>query len=47
MLIDLSWIIGSAGTVFLDFIVLGQFYYYSHARKNEEKLVSDEEIGEN
>ncbi len=30
---NLSWLVGSAGTIFLDFIVLGQFISYAPARK--------------
>ncbi|KDE05492.1 hypothetical protein MVLG_04180 [Microbotryum lychnidis-dioicae p1A1 Lamole] len=44
ILINASWLVGSGGTIFLDFIVLGQFWYYSSARKAEEaKIFADDE----
>ncbi|KAJ9475950.1 putative vacuolar amino acid transporter YPQ1 [Pseudozyma hubeiensis] len=33
-----SWLVGSLGTVFLDFIVLGQFIHYRKARKEIHRL---------
>lgn len=35
LLINASWLIGSGGTIGLDFIVLSQFWYYAKARKEE------------
>ncbi|SPO48619.1 uncharacterized protein PSANT_06310 [Moesziomyces antarcticus] len=33
-----SWLVGSLGTVFLDFIVLGQFIHYRRARREIHRL---------
>ncbi|GAA5844793.1 hypothetical protein JCM11251_002279 [Rhodosporidiobolus azoricus] len=33
LIVNLPWIVGSAGTIFLDFIVLGQFSYYRSQRQ--------------
>jgi hypothetical protein len=33
---DAPWLLGSAGTIFLDFIVLGQFAYYAKERRLEQ-----------
>lgn len=33
--INAAWLVGSAGTIFLDFIVLSQFHWYSKARRAE------------
>lgn len=35
---NMSWLVGSLGTVFLDFIVLGQFVHYREERDREERL---------
>ncbi|SCV73879.1 BQ2448_6309 [Microbotryum intermedium] len=44
ILINASWLVGSGGTIFLDFIVLGQFWYYSSARKTEQaKIFADDD----
>lgn len=61
VLINASWLLGSAGTIFLDSIglssssvrrmsltchshaVLGQFYYYSSARKSRAKIFANDE----
>lgn len=40
---NLSWLIGSSGTVFLDFVVLGQFIVY---REERERLVREREANE-
>lgn len=29
LIINMSWLVGSAGTVVLDLMVLGQFFYYA------------------
>ncbi|KAM0748441.1 PQ-loop-domain-containing protein [Meredithblackwellia eburnea MCA 4105] len=46
LLINASWLVGSGGTIFLDFVVLGQFYWYASARSAMEqegaKLFVDE-----
>lgn len=33
LLANAAWLVGSGGTVFLDFIVLGQFFYYRRAER--------------
>ncbi|KAK4049795.1 putative vacuolar membrane transporter for cationic amino acids [Microbotryomycetes sp. JL201] len=43
LLINASWLVGSGGTVFLDFIVLSQFFYYAGARKQDAKVFNDDE----
>ncbi|KAM0790300.1 hypothetical protein ACM66B_005601 [Microbotryomycetes sp. NB124-2] len=43
LLINASWLVGSGGTIFLDFIVLGQFVYYSKARQQDVKVFSNDE----
>ncbi|KAI5479443.1 hypothetical protein MNV49_003587 [Pseudohyphozyma bogoriensis] len=43
LLINSSWIIGSGGTIFLDFIVLGQFAWYASARSADKKIFADDE----
>lgn len=45
LLINSSWLVGSGGTIILDFIVLGQFAYYARAR-NHDKLFVDEVLDE-
>lgn len=35
-MINAPWLLGSAGTIFLDFIVLGQFAYYAKERRLEQ-----------
>lgn len=35
---NMSWLVGSLGTVFLDFIVLAQFVHYRDERDREERL---------
>ncbi|KAI5481205.1 Cystinosin/ERS1p repeat protein [Pseudohyphozyma bogoriensis] len=41
LLINLSWLVGSGGTIFLDFIVLCQFWYYAKARKEGKVFLTD------
>ncbi len=36
LLINLSWLAGSGGTLVLDFIILGQFLVYKDARGDRE-----------
>ncbi|GAA5987894.1 hypothetical protein JCM10908_007262 [Rhodotorula pacifica] len=36
IMINAPWLLGSAGTIFLDFIVLGQFAYYAKERRLEQ-----------
>ncbi|SDA01464.1 BZ3500_MvSof-1268-A1-R1_Chr10-1g02692 [Microbotryum saponariae] len=43
ILINASWLVGSGGTIFLDFIVLGQFWYYSARKAEEAKIFADDE----
>lgn len=40
---NLSWLVGSMGTVFLDFIVLGQFITY---REERERLAREREANQ-
>jgi hypothetical protein len=40
---NMSWLVGSLGTVFLDFIVLGQFVHYRDQRDKEEQQRRDVE----
>jgi hypothetical protein len=46
-MINAPWLLGSAGTIFLDFIVLGQFAYYAKGRRLEQarkaKIFVDDE----
>ncbi|GAA6004181.1 hypothetical protein JCM10207_002469 [Rhodosporidiobolus poonsookiae] len=35
------WLVGSGGTIFLDFLVLGQFGYYARARRAEAELAKN------
>ncbi|GAA6033807.1 hypothetical protein JCM8097_000351 [Rhodosporidiobolus ruineniae] len=47
LLVNAPWIVGSAGTIFLDFIVLGQFVVYAKARRLEEeqkRVFADDEL---
>lgn len=52
ILVNAPWLLGSGGTIFLDFLVLGQFTFYAKERrlKNErergERLFVDEEAEE-
>ncbi|BGP55974.1 Putative vacuolar membrane transporter for cationic amino acids [Rhodotorula sphaerocarpa] len=45
--INAPWLLGSAGTIFLDFLVLGQFAWYSKERRLEQerkrKIFADDE----
>lgn len=43
---NMSWLVGSLGTVFLDFIVLGQFVHYREERDREDRLQRDLEISQ-
>ncbi|KAL8290319.1 hypothetical protein RQP46_002577 [Phenoliferia psychrophenolica] len=43
ILINASWLVGSGGTIFLDFIVLGQFFWYAKARKDDRKIFAEDE----
>ncbi|GAA5906589.1 PQ-loop repeat-containing protein [Sporobolomyces salmoneus] len=49
IMINAPWLLGSAGTVFLDFLVLGQFAYYAKERRleaekqREARMFVDEE----
>ncbi|KAG0663876.1 hypothetical protein C6P46_002102 [Rhodotorula mucilaginosa] len=47
IMINAPWLLGSAGTIFLDFIVLGQFAYYAKERRLEQarkaKIFVDDE----
>ncbi|GHJ87953.1 hypothetical protein NliqN6_4355 [Naganishia liquefaciens] len=38
---NISWLIGSGGTVFLDLIVLGQFIYYNSQNKAGDEYMDD------
>lgn len=33
MLVNTSWLVGSAGTLFLDFVIFAQFWIYRHNEK--------------
>lgn len=39
MLVNLSWLIGSAGTLVLDFFVFVQYFWYRDQKANEEAIV--------
>lgn len=41
---NLSWIIGSLGTLGIDIFVLGQFIYYAPVRRHEEHLAKRKRI---
>ncbi|POY75702.1 hypothetical protein BMF94_1325 [Rhodotorula taiwanensis] len=47
VMINAPWLVGSAGTIALDFLVLGQFAYYAKERRLEQarkaKIFADEE----
>ncbi|GAA6023754.1 hypothetical protein JCM11491_006033 [Sporobolomyces phaffii] len=49
LLVNAPWLLGSGGTIFLDFIVLGQFAFYAKERRlrdereREERMFIDEE----
>ncbi|GAA5956179.1 hypothetical protein JCM3765_005482 [Sporobolomyces pararoseus] len=49
ILVNAPWLLGSGGTIFLDFIVLGQFAFYAKERRlkdereREERMFVDEE----
>jgi hypothetical protein len=40
---NMSWLVGSLGTVFLDFIVLGQFVYYRDQRDKADALEEEQQ----
>jgi predicted kinase len=42
--VNASWLVGSGGTVILDFIVLGQFWYYRRERRQTELTEGDDEV---
>jgi len=42
LIVNASWLVGSGGTIFLDLIVISQFFYYSRARKAEGKIFQDD-----
>ncbi|GAA5871960.1 hypothetical protein JCM8547_006201 [Rhodosporidiobolus lusitaniae] len=49
LLINLPWLVGSAGTIFLDFIVLSQFVIYAKERRLEKEraeggVFADDEV---
>lgn len=46
ILVNLSWLIGSSGTLFMDFMILCQFFYYGESG-NQEKTINDNEPIEN
>ncbi|KAL7339412.1 hypothetical protein BJY59DRAFT_760747 [Rhodotorula toruloides] len=41
LLINAPWLVGSGGTIFLDFIVLGQFAYYAKERRLEAEAAKN------
>jgi hypothetical protein len=43
---NMSWLVGSFGTVFLDFIVLGQFVHYRDERNQVQLLERDAEVAQ-
>ncbi|GAA5918716.1 hypothetical protein JCM1841_006257 [Sporobolomyces salmonicolor] len=40
LLVNAPWLLGSGGTIFLDFIVLGQFAYYASARRRASEAMA-------
>ncbi|XBW38447.1 hypothetical protein QEN19_004035 [Hanseniaspora menglaensis] len=44
ILINLSWLIGSSGTLFMDFMILCQFFYYGEGNANEKNVIENEQL---
>ncbi|GAA5905311.1 hypothetical protein JCM5296_001438 [Sporobolomyces johnsonii] len=40
LLVNAPWLLGSGGTIFLDFVVLGQFAYYASARRRAAEMLA-------
>jgi hypothetical protein len=43
LMVNLAWLVGAGGTVFLDLVVLCQFGYYARARKEARRLAELED----
>lgn len=42
ILVNLSWLIGSSGTLFMDFMILCQFFYYGE--KETDNVIEEEQL---